>query len=293
MENCHYVKGFCKIQDIPRSTRHTTHVMETIEGDAEDKKCVEVSSKEQVDAEKPFDMDKDIDDSSNSELWLSPVTGKFELRSSSQLNGAAEQTDGNFDEINNDSDFLEPSRAASIPKIVSLGTLSITKTQIYSLDLSFCSKIANDSLKNIAHHCPCLSEITLRGCYKISDMGMINIIEKCPRIRLMDISGGSAFGPSKISDRTMDAIAKHGAVLDAFIAGKVPMITLSGVKLVLKGCRRLQKLTVSCSDVNMPSEALLKLVTETRERHVVQGALVPTKWKHCGQPVTIFISPSK
>ncbi|KAL3831244.1 hypothetical protein ACJMK2_023018 [Sinanodonta woodiana] len=77
------------------------------------------------------------------------------------------------------------------------------------LSLEFCSKIENDSLKQIATHCLDLLCLSLKGCSKITDQGLGYVVKGCQRLKKLNISGGSLLQPSQLTDVTLDLISKH------------------------------------------------------------------------------------
>ena len=238
---CHYLKNFCHIQNLPRESRNTavTH-MDTV--------ADETSPKELQSCADGQDPDKDDDTVANQatgdELWLCAKTGQFVARANS-TNSNPE----NHEHKHITKDQQESTNGVKVPPspVSYVKPSEIIHLRITTIDLAFCSHIANNSLKNIGNHCPCLTDVSFRGCYFITDVGVTYLSEKCRRLKKLDVSGGSAFGPSRLTDGAFKALAKNSRQLEELCAEFVHSMTLDSVVELLSKCKRLRQLSVSAS----------------------------------------------
>ena len=110
------------------------------------------------------------------------------------------------------------------------------------LDLSFCSQIATDSVNQIASYCVTLRNLSLRGCYLITDIAIEALAQKCLLLTVLDISG-SSISHSKLTDRSLVALADHARNLVMLSITKTSLST-AGVITLIQKCDTLRRLQV-------------------------------------------------
>lgn len=221
-------------------------------------------------------------------MWLSSTTGQFVKRrgpNSSDIEHVLVKA------AVADEPYLHAIRNG-VEKILAPHRQGIIQTQLSSINLSFCSKVANDSVKNIANHCPCLSEAYFRGCYLVTDNGMMYLSEKCPWLRILDIAGGSAFGPSRITDESILTISKRSLNLKILNADNVHGLTLGGISELLKRCRHVNQISVSCGK-NIVLVDLVRMVKDIRSVFTIPSHVTDAlqKGKAYKSHVTIYVRP--
>ncbi|ORX47312.1 RNI-like protein [Piromyces finnis] len=61
--------------------------------------------------------------------------------------------------------------------------------QFKALDISFCNSITDETIIDLAEHCPNLEELDLTGCELVTEKSISQIIKKCKRLKFLDITG--------------------------------------------------------------------------------------------------------
>ncbi|KAK3587815.1 hypothetical protein CHS0354_019681 [Potamilus streckersoni] len=113
------------------------------------------------------------------------------------------------------------------------------------LSLEFCSKIENDSLKQIATHCLDLLVLSLKGCSKVTDHGLGYVVKGCQRLKKLNISGGSLLQPSQLTNVTLDLISKHCKSLEVLELCLNYFITDDGFCRFIEECQNNCTVTIS------------------------------------------------
>ena len=121
-------------------------------------------------------------------------------------------------------------------------------SHLFNLYLGFCSKISDNCLREIAYFCPDLRGLTLQGCTSLTDMAVEELVKSCPALTRLNISGGSVNQTSKLTDRSLHAIANECQNISHLVVCKNPNITIDGLCEVIKRCPKLRLASVSIGD---------------------------------------------
>ncbi|XP_046585291.1 dynein regulatory complex subunit 6-like [Haliotis rubra] len=142
-------------------------------------------------------------------------------------------------------------------------------SHLTSIHLSFCSKIANDSVKQLAKHCPDLMYVSLRGCFLITDTAVEVLVRSCHNLHFLDISGGSAIQSMRLTNGSLIAIANYSKSLKSLMICRNKLITLDGLQRILRDCKPLIGVWVSVGDqLRITFSGVLELVKDIEDRYV-------------------------
>ncbi|XP_067650552.1 F-box/LRR-repeat protein 2-like [Haliotis asinina] len=142
-------------------------------------------------------------------------------------------------------------------------------SHLTSIHLSFCSKIANDSVKQLAKHCPDLMCVSLRGCFLITDTAVEVLVRSCHNLHFLDISGGSAIQSMRLTNGSLIAIANYSKSLKSLMICRNKLITLDGLQRILRDCKPLIGVWVSVGDqLRITFSGVLELVKDIEDRYV-------------------------
>ena len=146
---------------------------------------------------------------------------------------------------------------------IHLGTAAVephlSKVQI--LDLSFCSKLTDGSLREVARHCRLLRYLSLRGCLSISDSGIEEIARHCHQLQVVDLSGGSSFQPSRLTNASLAAIGTNSSNLVMLSITKCPQMRTQGLVGLIEQCKTLKRVSLTAG----PEMQLLSIIQRTRQ----------------------------
>jgi len=116
-------------------------------------------------------------------------------------------------------------------------------SHVKSLDLSYCSALTNDDVKQIAKFCKDLRVLKFQACPIVSDVAIKEIIQVCVFLKRLCISGGSISQTSLLTNTCLYDIAKYGSNLESLTLVKNSNITADGVFEVVKNVQRYNKST--------------------------------------------------
>ncbi|XP_041366646.1 SCF E3 ubiquitin ligase complex F-box protein grrA-like [Gigantopelta aegis] len=136
------------------------------------------------------------------------------------------------------------------------------------LYLGFCSKIANDSIKQIAKHCPDLSKLMLQGCYLITDSSIELLVKSCHNLQVLDISG-TTIQTVRFTNAAFFAIGKYCKSLRSLKTYRNKEMTLDAIEAILKGCPDLDSIELTIGrpfKVSLPG--LIEVVKDIDNRLV-------------------------
>jgi hypothetical protein len=102
----------------------------------------------------------------------------------------------------------------------------------------------------IAKNCPDLNFVCLYGCRKLTDAAVIVVAENCKNITGLQIDECS-----ELTDKSLESIAKNLKNLK-FISMKAVNYTTNGVVSLRRGCRQLERVTLSSNNPNLSYEFL-------------------------------------
>jgi len=74
--------------------------------------------------------------------------------------------------------------------------------ELRSLSLTCCGRLKDDALQLISQECPLLTDITLNGCYMITDLGLCEIVTSHPKLEHLNLMWSSKFTKSFVEDLT-------------------------------------------------------------------------------------------
>ena len=134
------------------------------------------------------------------------------------------------------------------------------------VDLSFCSKIEDSSVTALAHNCPALEGVHLRGCYLITDESVAQLARHCHKLRVLEMAGGALLQTSRLTDTSLQALSLHARQLQMLTMDKNPRVTLSGLSAILRGCRLLHKIWLTVSPQTMPMPAVIDAIRSSRRK---------------------------
>ncbi|XP_053374589.1 uncharacterized protein LOC123530764 [Mercenaria mercenaria] len=136
------------------------------------------------------------------------------------------------------------------------------------LNLSFCSKVTNNCIKQIAQHCPDLRELDIQACYMVTNAGVRELIQHCKFLQTLNISGGSVSQTSRLTDDCLEDIIRYGNLKKLMIV-KNYNITADGVFKVVQNCEEIQSLTVEVSRrSNISKEMLIELSGDVKDKTI-------------------------
>ncbi|XP_046349986.2 dynein regulatory complex subunit 6-like [Haliotis rufescens] len=142
-------------------------------------------------------------------------------------------------------------------------------SHLTSIHLSFCSKIANDSIKQLAKHCPDLMYVSLRGCFLITDTAVEVLVRSCHNLHFLDISGGSAIQSMRLTNGSLIAVANYSKSLKSLMICRNKLITLDGLQRILRDCKSLIGVWVTVGDqLRITFSGVLELVKDIDDRYV-------------------------
>ncbi|XP_050419115.1 uncharacterized protein LOC126832400 [Patella vulgata] len=142
-------------------------------------------------------------------------------------------------------------------------------SHLQTLHLSFCSKVTNETIIEIAQNCPDLQELSLRGCHLITDVAIATLVRSCPLLRILDISGGSSFFSMKISSVALSAIAHDCKYIERLMVSKNKLINLSGLEVLFNKCTSLQSLELTVGEPMYASfTGVMSLINNVKDRIV-------------------------
>ena len=145
---------------------------------------------------------------------------------------------------------------------------TVKHSHLKHLYLGLCSKIADDSIKQIAKHCPDLSKLMLQGCYLVSDAAIEILVKSCHHLQVLDISG-TTIQSVRFTNASFFAIGKYCKGLRSLKAYRNKEMTLDAIEAVLKGCPDLDSIELTVGRpfrVSLPG--LIELVKDIDSRLV-------------------------
>lgn len=143
-------------------------------------------------------------------------------------------------------------------------------SHLFSLYLGFCSKISASCIRQVATFCPDLRELTLQGCSYINDSSVAVLMKCCRFLSRLNISGGSVNQISRLTDKCLDFIGKHGENLRHLLICKNHNITISGLFSVITRCPKVCLVSASVGERTNVSVAGLSAVAGSLEKKLVR-----------------------
>ena len=138
------------------------------------------------------------------------------------------------------------------------------------LDLSFCSALTNNDVKQIANFCKDLRVLELQACALVTNAAVKEIAQVCVFLKRLCISGGSISQSSRLTDACLHDIAEHASNLESFIMVKNYNITAEGMFEVVKRCPKIHEIHVEYGCLNrrsnMVKDRLITLSGEVPEK---------------------------
>lgn len=89
---------------------------------------------------------------------------------------------------------------------------------IKEIDLSYCRKITDDCILNIAEYCPHLTKLYLCGCVYVTDRSISRLSVRCPGLTELDLSECVS-----LSDNSIFSVADHCINLKSLNLWEVPV----------------------------------------------------------------------
>ena len=105
-------------------------------------------------------------------------------------------------------------------KILQCISLNLLHARLRHLDLSYAPLLTNASMKQICDLAKGLTELSIKGCYRVSDDGLIYIAE-AKALRILDVSGCSS-----ITDHGLSGIAANCRYLTRLVCNRCKGIRL-------------------------------------------------------------------
>ncbi len=103
-----------------------------------------------------------------------------------------------------------------------------------------CGKgLTNVELGMLANCCPQLTNISLSGCYRITDSGLDTLARGCPQLSSLDLAQCK-----QITNIGLDALVRGCPKLSSLDLSQCKQITGSGITALLKGCPNLANLNL-------------------------------------------------
>lgn len=124
---------------------------------------------------------------------------------------------------------------------------------IKRLNLSFMTKLVDDSLLNLFAGCPKLERLTLVNCTKLSHMPITKVLENCDRLQSIDMTG-----VQDIQDDIIDALAVHCPRLQGLYAPGCGNISERAIIKLLQSCPMLKRIKFNNSD-NITDDTILAM----------------------------------
>lgn len=119
-------------------------------------------------------------------------------------------------------------------------------SELRVLNMSICSRITDQCLRQIAKHCPDLRELNIKGCYNTTDMGISYIARGCQQLRLLDISTGHT-KQMCLTDQSLVSIATHCKNLRQLDIQKNDLMSRNGVRYFCDRCPLPITVSLTCT----------------------------------------------
>lgn len=156
-------------------------------------------------------------------------------------------------------------------RITSMQCLELLKnhSHVTVLNLSFCSKISNSCVKQIACHCSDLRELDIQACYMVTNAGVRELLKFCRFLRILNISGGSVFQTSRLTDECLQDIVEYGKSITKLTAVKNYNFTAEAVFNVIEKSDLIQSVNVEVSKrSNISKEMLIELSGRVKDKTI-------------------------
>ncbi|XP_069110695.1 uncharacterized protein [Argopecten irradians] len=141
-------------------------------------------------------------------------------------------------------------------------------SHIRVLRFGYSSSLTDVSVRQIGRHCPDLVDLSIRGCHSLSDSSVRFLIQRCRSLQTLDISGGSAVKSTDLTDTCLLAVSEYSSAMRNLFVMKNDLITTAAVSAVLRNCRHLDSLCVSCSRKSAITQEKAIAMAKTLPRRV-------------------------
>ena len=127
------------------------------------------------------------------------------------------------------------------------------------LDLFYCTKIADKTLKQIRKSCPRLIFLSIAGCHRITDAGFTSLVKGCYKLQYLDASFRGLQSCAQIKSDSMSVIASSCVNLTYLDVIGCSNISEALVVSVVSSCRYLKQLNVRQFSEKLDSQLLLRI----------------------------------
>ena len=118
-------------------------------------------------------------------------------------------------------------------------------SHIFVLSIGYCSKISAECLRQVASFCPDIRELNLQECFNITDQSVELVTKSCKSLTKFNISGGFGNHSTKLTDKSLESLAKWSQKLEHLVILQNPNITINGINAVVVRCPRIDLVSVS------------------------------------------------
>jgi len=141
------------------------------------------------------------------------------------------------------------------------------RTQLHTVELWHCPNVTDNVLWTLRTNCPQLRKVSILNC-PITDEGVQALLEK----RGLDIATLELSACDKLTDRTLDAIARYCRTIFELSIVACPHFTLPVFKNVLKSCQDLRHLDLHWGNKQVTDDWLFAIATLGNNITVVNHA---------------------
>lgn len=161
-------------------------------------------------------------------------------------------------------------------------SLAADHSHIQQLDFRFCSNLTNACIIQISIYCRDLLSLNIQACHQITDAGITRLLTGCTRLICLDISGGSSFGRSRLTDKCLGDIAQFGQNLEELHMCKNSNITTHAVFNVAKECTKICKIYTDLNNYSLQRQSFVQCAGE------LAGKTTSVKFLHNTVEICIY-----
>lgn len=161
-------------------------------------------------------------------------------------------------------------------------SLATDHSHIQQLDFRFCSNLTNACIIQISIYCRDLLSLNIQACHQITDAGITRLLTGCTHLIYLDISGGSSFGRSRLTDKCLGDIAQFGQNLKELHMCKNSNITTNAVFNVAKACASICKIYTDLNNYSLQRQSFVQCAGE------LTGKTTSVKFLHNTVEICIY-----
>ena len=130
--------------------------------------------------------------------------------------------------------------------------LSMSHSNLSSIDLSGCSLLTDKGTSSLSNSCPNLVAVDLQNCHNVTDSGLARLVTALPKLQLEKLKSNAK------GDEYCTAVAAQHTDLTTLDLSSSAALTTKGLAVLMQSCTRLQKVNTSnCGQIDDPALASL------------------------------------